>query len=58
MKKIVFGGIYIFAGLLLAIVLKMYGYTVNVNPLGYLILLSIISIVIGIFFTIKGLWEK
>lgn len=58
MKKIVFGGIYIFAGLFFAIVLKMYGYTVEVNPLGYLILLSIISIFIGIIFTIKGLWEK
>lgn len=57
MKKIVFGGIYIIAGLLFAIVLCIYGIIPRHHDAGYAIILSFISVLIGIIFTIKGLRE-
>ena len=58
MKKIVFGGIYIISGLLSTFVFYyVYGITWS-NDIGFINLLSIISILVGIYFTIKGLREK
>lgn len=57
MKRIVFGGIYILAGLLSILVLHSYGIGFGRNDGDFLMLLPIISIVMGIVFTIKGLLE-
>ncbi len=58
MKKIVFGGIYIIAGLLAVLVLHSYGIGFGMHDLDLLICLPILSVVIGIIFSIKGLREK
>ncbi len=58
MKEIIFGGIYIISGLLSAIVFYIYGITWGRHDLGFISIISIISIVVGIIFTIKGLRAK
>ena len=58
MKKIVFGGIYIIAGLLSIFVLHSYGIGLGRNDLDFVLLLPILSIITGIIFTIKGLREE
>lgn len=58
MKEIVFGGIYIISGLLSTFVFY-YVYDITwSNDIGFINLLSIISILVGIYFTIKGLRGK
>lgn len=57
MKKIVFGGIYVIAGLLAVLVLQTYGIGFGRHDLDVLISLPILSIVIGVIFSIRGLCE-
>ena len=57
MKKIIFGGIYIIAGLLFAIVLYMYKITPVYTNLGYVNILAFLSVIIGVYFTFLGLFE-
>lgn len=58
MKKIVFGGIYIIAGLLVILILHNYGIGFGMHDGDFLICLPILSVVTGIVFTIKGLREE
>ena len=58
MKEIVFGGIYIISGLLSAIVFYLYDITLSSHDFGFISVVSIISIIVGIVFTIKGLCGK
>ena len=58
MKKIVFGGIYIIAGLLFVFVLFSYGIGFGRNDFDFLMCLPILSLVTGIVFSIKGLREQ
>lgn len=58
MKKIVFGGIYIIAGLLSIFVLHSYEIGLGRNDLDFVLLLPILSVITGIIFTIKGLREE
>ena len=57
MRKIVFGGIYIIAGLLAIFVLHNYGIGFGRHDLDILLCVPIISIISGIIFSIKGLGE-
>ncbi len=58
MKKIVFGGIYIIAGLLAILVLHNYGIGFGRHDFDLLLCLPVLSIVMGILFSIKGLREQ
>ena len=58
MEKIIFGGIYIIAGLLSTFVFEMYGLSLRHHDFGFISLLSLVSIFVGIYFTIKGLCEE
>lgn len=58
MKEIIFGGIYIISGLLSAVVFYIYDITWGSHDFGFISFISIISIVVGIIFTIKGLCGK
>ena len=57
MKKIVFGGIYIIAGLLAILVLHSYGIGFGRYDFDLLLCIPVLSIVMGILFSIKGLRE-
>ena len=57
MKKIVFGGIYIIAGLLAILVLHNYGIGFGRHDFDLLLFIPILSVVIGMIFSIKGLRE-
>lgn len=58
MKKIVFGGIYIIAGLLLVLILHNYGIGFGRHDGDFLLCLPILCVVIGMVFSIKGLCEE
>lgn len=58
MKKIVFGGIYIIAGLLAVLILHNYDIGFGMHDGDLLMCLPILSIITGIIFTIKGLREE
>lgn len=58
MKKIVFGGIYIIAGLLAVFILHNYGIGFGRNDGDFLMCIPILSVVIGMIFSIKGLCEE
>lgn len=58
MKKIVFGGIYIIAGLLAVFVLQAYDIGFGRHDFDFLISLPILSVVTGMVVSIKGLCEK
>lgn len=55
MKKIVFGGIYIIAGLLVILILHNYDIGFGMHDGDFLLCLPILSIITGIVFSIKGL---
>ena len=58
MKKNLFGGIYIIAGLLAVLVLHNYDIGFGMHDFDFLMCLPILSIITGIVFTIKGLREE
>lgn len=58
MKKLLFGGIYIIAGILFAMLLLFYGIIPGEHDGAFLIVLPAISVIVGIIFTIRGLCEK
>lgn len=58
MKKIVFGGIYIIAGLLVILILHNYDIGFGMHDGDFLLCLPILSIITGIVFSIKGLREE